>query len=289
MTFLVGASVLSATEPSDYERGIQEWRTRRVERLTAPDSWLVLVGRHPLKPGENRIGSAAHNSVVLASGPSEFGIIRIDTDGSATFSPAEGSASSVDGKPLLQPIRLVFSEDEKPTFVSSGTVTFHLIERGGTKFLRVRDSECVRRKHFAGIDSFPVSVAWRIEARWLASEKPVEVPVTNILGMVQNEKTPGKAVFEWEGKTYELLALDEGADAPLFFIFGDLTNGEETYGMRFLYAERPRDGKVVLDFNKAYNPPCAFTPFATCPLPPAGNRLRLRIDAGEKNYRGQHD
>jgi uncharacterized protein (DUF1684 family) len=121
-------------------------------------------------------------------------------------------------------------------------------------------------------------------------EKSRQIPLTNILGQVSPALVPGKAVFEWEGKTYELLAIDEGPHEPLFFVISDATSGKETYAAaRFIYAERAKDGKIVLDFNRAENPPCAFTPFATCPLPPKENRLPFAVTAGERNYRGRHD
>jgi uncharacterized protein (DUF1684 family) len=178
----------------------------------------------------------------------------------------------------------------EPTIVTAGTVSLFVIDRGGRKALRVKDSAAERRTHFVGLDYFPIDQAWRIEARWEPFEKSRLLPIMNILGQVEPEPVPGKAVFEHDGKTVELLAIDEGPDEPLFFVISDATIGKETYAAsRFLYAERPKDGKIVLDFNRAQNPPCAFTPFATCPLPPKENRLAFAITAGEKNYRGAHD
>jgi uncharacterized protein (DUF1684 family) len=181
-------------------------------------------------------------------------------------------------------------DEGKPTLVTAGTVSFVVIDRGGKKALRVKDSEAERRTHFLGIDYFPTDPTWRIEAQWVAFETPRMVPITNVLGQVAREPVPGKAVFTRDGKTYELLPILEGAEEPLFFVIADETSGSETYAAaRFLYAAQPKDGKVVLDFNEAVNPPCAFTPFATCPLPPRENRLALRVTAGEKKYRGGHE
>jgi uncharacterized protein len=165
-----------------------------------------------------------------------------------------------------------------------------VIDRGGKKALRVKDSAADRRTHFLGLDYFPVDESWRIVARWVPFEKPRLLPITNLLGQTAPEPVPGKAVFERDGKTYELLPIDEGPGEPLFFVIADATSGKETYGGgRFLYADEPKDGQIVLDFNRAQNPPCAFTPFATCPLPPKENRLPFAVTAGEKHYRGGHE
>ena len=162
------------------------------------------------------------------------------------------------------------------------------MQRGEELYLRVKDSASDRRKHFTGLDYFPLDPAWRIEAQWVSFDPVRQVNITNVLGQVSPAPVPGKAVFTREGRTFELLAIDEGADEPLFFVLSDQTSGAETYAAsRFLYAERPKDGKIVLDFNRAENPPCAFTPFATCPLPPKENQLALRVTAGEKVYRGE--
>jgi hypothetical protein len=170
-----------------------------------------------------------------------------------------------------------------------GTLSIHVIDRGGKKALRVKDSEAERRTRFAGIEHFPVDPAWRIEAEWVPFDRPRAVPIKNILGQESDALVLGEAVFGRDGHTLRLLPIQEAPDGPLFFIISDLTSGAETYGAaRFLYADPPRDGKVTLDFNRAINPPCAFTPFATCPLPPKENRLPIAVTAGEKDYRGEH-
>jgi uncharacterized protein (DUF1684 family) len=163
------------------------------------------------------------------------------------------------------------------------------MERGDSLFLRVKDSAAARRKNFAGLDYFPIDPSWRIEAEWVPFDPPHQVAITNMIGQTEPAPVPGKAVFTRDGHTFELIPIDEGANEPLFFVITDLTAGEETYeASRFVYAERPKDGKIILDFNQAYNPPCAFTPFATCPLPPKENRMKVRVTAGELKYRGEH-
>ena len=169
-----------------------------------------------------------------------------------------------------------------------GTANFVVIDRSGRKALRVKDSEAPTRTHFLGIDYFDIDPSWRVEAKWIAFDPPHELEVPTVIGTVEKYPVPGKAVFQRGGKTFELLPVIEvPGDRELFLIFADRTSGKETYGAaRFLYVPMPVDGKIVLDFNRAYNPPCAFTPYATCPLAPPENRLDLRVTAGEKKYRG---
>lgn len=282
---------LAAAEPvvMDYPHEIEAWRVERTARLMKPDGWLTLIGLHFLKPGENTVGTAPGNTVVLAKGPEHLGTVILGEHGEvrALFSP--GLGVQVGGTEVLA-ADLHDDAHGPSTVVTVGTVSLIVIERDGKKALRVKDSESERRTHFLGLDYFPIDPSWRIEAQWVPFEKPREVPIRNILGNVSPALILGKAVFTREGHTFELLPIQEAPDEPLFFVISDLTSGEQTYGAaRFLYAAPPVDGKVVLDFNRAQNPPCAFTPFATCPLPPKENQLTIAVTAGEKNYRGHHD
>jgi uncharacterized protein (DUF1684 family) len=260
--------------------------------LTKPDGWLTLIGLHFLEPGERTIGSARDNAVALAAGPARLGRVTLAADGKVTLVLAEGVDARVDGQPT-RTAELKLGEGKiKPTLVTTGTLSLFAIERGGKKALRVKDSASPRRAHFLGLDYFPTDPAWRIEARWEAFEASQLMPITNALGQTSPQPIPGKAVFERDGRTYELLPIDEGRDVPLFFVISDATSGKETYGAsRFLYVPWPAEGakSIVLDFNLAENPPCAFTPFATCPLPPKENRLPFAVPAGEINYRGGHE
>jgi uncharacterized protein len=274
----------SASDP--YQQEIAQARATRQTELTKADGWLTLIGLHFLQDGANTVGSAKDNAVVLTKGPAHFGVATV-ADGKVTFALADGVKAQIDGQDVRRAALRESAPPVKPSLVTSGTVTFYVVERGGKKALRVKDSAAESRTHFLGIDYFPVDPAWRIEARWEQFEKSRLMPVTNILGQTAPEPVPGQAVFERDGKTWALLAIDEGPDEPLFFVISDATTGKETYGAcRFIYAPRPKDGKIVLDFNLAENPPCAFTPFATCPLPPKENRLPFAVTAGEKNYRG---
>ncbi len=287
---IVGVSGLMAAEPvnGDYVHEIEAWRAARVQQLTKPDGWLTLIGLHFLKQGENTVGSAPDNTVVLAKGPAHLGTVMLSLEGQAKALFNPGLDVQVDGTAVLA---ADLHDDKKsaPTVVTVGAVSFLVIDRGGKKALRVKDGESERRTHFLGIDYFPIDPSWRIEADWVPFEKPREVSIRNILGNVSPALILGKAVFTREGRTYELWPIQEAPDETLFFVISDLTSGDQTYAAaRFLYAAPPVDGKVLLDFNKAQNPPCAFTPFATCPLPPKENQLPLAITAGEKKYRGEH-
>jgi len=242
-----------------------------------------------LQPGENTVGTAPGNSIVLVKGPAHFGTVVLSAEDKVTVTLNPAAEAMVDGISRLS-AEMDEGKRGKPTLVSCGTVSFFVVDRGGRKALRVKDSETERRTHFLGIDYFPINRAWCIEARWVPFERPREISIKNILGQESPALVLGKAVFERDGRTCEVLPIQEAPDEPLVFVISDLTSGNETYGVaRFLYADPPQDGKLTLDFNKAQNPPCAFTPFATCPLPPKENRLALAVTAGEKKYRGAHD
>lgn len=285
----LSAVAMRAAETSPaYTKEIEAWRAQRLARLTTPDGWLTLIGLHFLNPGDNTIGSAKDNDLVLAKGPAHLGKVTLAADGGLKVALAADAEARIDGKPAMAG-ELKWN-GRKPTIVTVGTLSFFVIDRSGKKALRVKDSEAERRTHFLGLDYFPIDPAWRIEAQWVEFEEPRTIPITNMLGLVSPAVVHGKAVFEREGKKIELIPIDEGPGEPLFFVISDATSGQETYGAcRFLYADAPENGKVVLDFNRTENPPCAFTTFATCPLPPKENRLSLAVNAGEKNYRGGHE
>jgi uncharacterized protein (DUF1684 family) len=273
-------------DPETYRLEIEHWRAQRIARLTATDGWLSLAGLHWLEPGPNTLGSASDNAVVLAKAPAHLGVIEWRADDELVLQLADASGARVDGETKTEAI-LHDDREPDPTRVSFGSVNFIVIERGGRKALRVWDSEAETRTRFAGIESFPVDPSWRIIADWTPFDPPQTLETANVIGQMERYPVPGKAVFERDGRRHELLPVIEvPGDTQPFLIFADGTSGRETYGAaRFLYADPPCGGKIVLDFNKAYNPPCAFTAFATCPLAPPENRLDLRVTAGEKKYR----
>lgn len=293
--FLLALLLLAAPSPpvkddvSLYRAEIEKWHADRVARLTAEDGWLSVVGLSWLKEGDNSLGSAASSTIVLPAGsaPARLGNVRLE-NGKATLTVVPGAEVTHDGKPV-RTIELASDADAEPTALRHGTLTFYLIRRGERIGMRVKDSAAAARKSFHGIQSFAVDPKWRVSARFVVYQPKKSIPIPNVLGNVTQEPSSGAVVFSIGGKEYRLDAVDEAGEEDLFLIFGDRTNGTETYGAgRFLYAPRPgADGRTVVDFNKAYNPPCAFTAFATCPLPPPQNRLPIAVVAGEKRY-GQH-
>lgn len=285
---LMNANVETSKPSADYTQEVNAWRAQRLERLKAPDGWLSLVGLHWLKEGKNSIGSAKTNDIVLAKAPEQLGTVILKGR-QASVELAAKSNATIDGK-KVKSAPMVDDSHEKPTTIAFGTTEFYLIERNGKFGLRVKDSAAEARTGFRGIDQFAIDPSWRIEAKWVPFDPPHKLETPNVLGETDQYPVPGKAVFTRDGKTYELMpVLEEPGAKQLFLIFADRTSGKQTYGAgRFLYADMPRDGKIVLDFNKAYNPPCAFTSFATCPLAPPENRLDAMVTAGEKKYAGAH-
>ena len=268
---------------------IEAWRKQRVDRLTGPNGWLSLVGLEWLKDGANKVGSAKDNDIVLTSAPAHLGTIALH-NGEASITLDAKAGATINGVAAAG-ADLLDDSAPKPTVVAFGTANFYLVHRGDKFGLRIKDSEAPTRKHFLGIDYFDIDPSWRVEAKWEAYDPPHEVEEANIIGQVDKVIVPGAAVFQHDGKTYRVEpVIETPGDTELFLVFSDKTSGKETYGAaRFVYTEPPKDGKVIIDFNKAYNPPCAFTPFATCPLPTDQNRLRVRVTAGEKKYRGAHE
>ena len=259
---------------------IAQWQERRAERLKAEDGWLSLIGLFWLNEGDNVI------SLPSAGSPTVKLVRRGDA---VVLEPA--ATRMIDGKPVANPTELRNDAHEAgPTVVQMGSVRFQVLKRGDRYGLRVKDAQAPTRTNFQGLDYFPTEPKWRVEARLVPYQPVKKIPITDVTGMTSENIAPGALVFTVDGKEYRIdPVLEEGSD-ELFLIFKDETSKHETYQPgRYLYAPMPGpDGKTVIDFNKAYNPPCAFTPFATCPLPPAQNRLPIRIEAGEKRYSGEH-
>jgi uncharacterized protein (DUF1684 family) len=292
----LGAIAVHAADTDPYTRQIAQWRTDRVARLTAPDGWLSLIGLEWLHEGANRIGAAPDNDIVLKAGPAHLGTITLAPDGDMHIVLDKDADAIVDGQPASEAALVddMHAGSGQPTTVRFGSASFYVIDRDGRKALRVKDPASPTRAHFLGIDSYPIDPSWRIEADWVPFDPPHKLEMGSVIGTIEAVDIPGKAVFQRDGHTFELLPYQEEPGGELFFVIADRTSGKETYGAaRFFYAALPthgltQPGKVELDFNKAYNPPCAFTPFATCPLAPPENRLDLAVTAGEKKYRGDH-
>lgn len=287
MTMSPGAG---AAEPDEaYRQSIERWRSERVERLRKPDGWLSLVGMHWVDPGRHRIGSAGDNDIVLNTGPAQLG--EIENDGTTlTFRADPAAGVSVDGQPAPAERALASDQSGAPTVVAfnAGEASFIVIERAGRLALRVRDAKAATRTGFTGIEYFPIDPSWRFEARYIAHPPGRTIEIASVINTIEPMPNPGALEFERDGKQHRLEVVDEG-DGAMFVIFADRTNGKDTYGPgRFVYAEPLDGGRAVLDFNRAYNPPCAFNAFSTCPLPPPENRLDLRVEAGERKYTGPH-
>jgi uncharacterized protein len=274
-----------------HRKEIEEWQESRRARITREDGWLTLVGLFWLKPGVNTIGSDSSNAVILPAGktPAHVGMISL-TDGKLRFETSGGVPVTA-GDSAIQSIDMLTDEVGRPTILRHGTVSFYVIKRGEQLGVRVKDSMSDTRTHFAGLDYFPVDTKFRFDARFEAYTPPKLMKIATQAGTVDEESSPGALVFEYEGETYRLDAIiEKGAESELFIMFADATSGAETYGPgRQLYTTLPdSNGLVELDFNRAYNWPCVFTDFATCPIPPRQNHLPFRVEAGEKMYRGHH-
>ena len=275
------------TDVAAHRAAIEQWHAKRVARLTSETGWLTLVGLYWLKPGENTFGRAPSNALVLdhAALPDTLGSFIV-TDGKALFTARAGAGVTHDGAPVTSLALLPDTAKDGPTVLAAGTLQFYTIERAGHLGVRVRDTQHPARTEFKGIDSFPIDPDWVVDARFIAYDPPHILKILNILGMVDDTVSPGALEFRRGFSTYRIdTVLESPEDEQLFIMFADATSGHETYGAgRFMYVDKPKDGHVILDFNEAYNPPCAFNDFATCPLPPPQNRIALRVTAGEKVY-----
>jgi uncharacterized protein len=281
---------MSAAE-AQYQSEESLWRMQRQEDLTKPDGWTSLVGLHWLTLPSHYVGSSARSGIRLAIGPPSLGMFQRNGD-KVFFTPERGLALTLDDKPFKGRVQLKDdSNDGIPSVLGfdEGKGKLTVIERGGNRGLRVKHADAPTRTQFKGLDYWPANRDWRVEAAFIPNPAGTTLPIVTIIGTTENMPNPGVLEFQREGKTYRIEAVDEGAQT-LLLIIADRTSGHETYGAgRYIKVPRPdAQGKVVIDFNRAYNPPCAFTPFATCPLPPNQNRLDLAIAAGEKRYGVKH-
>lgn len=260
-----------------HRKEIEQWQAGRLKRLTKEDGWLTLIGLFWLNEGNNVISLPKKNTPPVR-------LVRAGE--TVTLKP--DPSMTIGGKPIAGPTVLQNDAAESgPTIVQMGPIRFNVIKRGERLGLRVKDAEAETRTHFQGLDYFPIDAKYRVEARFEPYNPRKEIPIDDVTGMRSINISPGALVFTLDGKEYRIdPVLEEGSD-ELFIIFRDATSKDETYQAgRYLYAPMPKNGKTVIDFNKAYNPPCTFTPYATCPLPPLQNRLPIRIEAGEKRYAG---
>ncbi len=280
------ACVVLAQADEKYARAMEQFRAEREERLRSPDGWLTLAGLFWLSAGENRFGSDPENSIVLSTEgvPPWAGTFVYDGE-TVTLKTASDVVIRLNDEPVKRR-KLRDDGDEEPDVLTLGTLRLHVIERGDRHGVRVKDPESIHRKEFRGLRYFPLDPAYRFDAVFKPYDKPREVSSTTVIGTTLTRLALGSVEFTLDGEALSLQPLVEDPDdTSLWFIFQDQTSGKQTYGFRYLYADL-KDGRVDLDLNKAYNPPCAFTPYATCPLPQRKNRLEVRIEAGERIYIG---
>jgi len=275
---------------NNYTREVEDWKSNRATRLKGDDGWLTVVGLYWLKDGQNKFGTNPSNDVVFPKdrGPAFAGSFYLEKGKVRIEAPAN-SGITVNNKPVTS---MVLESDHDgntdPTEIHMGSLTFFVLNRGDKMAIRLKDKESPARQKFTGLEYYPINPSWRVEAKYEPYNPPKKMPIVNVLGMVEDTPSPGALVFNVDGKSYRLDTIQEPNEKDLFVIFGDKTNGHDTYGAgRYLYAPHPVNGKSVVDFNKSYNPPCSFTHFATCPLPPPQNKLPIEIQAGEKKY--QHE
>ncbi len=293
---LLGAWLLAGCGPAQEEReteaaalaDIETWRQKRFADLKQPDSWLTLAGLYWLKEGENRFGGDAGNDLLFPDkAPPQIGSFWME-DSLVRMETAPGVEVRHDGEPVTS-IEMDPGGESARVILEWGSLSWFAIKRDYGIGIRLKDSESPALAAFDGIGSFPVDLAWRLDGRFESYDPPKTVYVPTVLDTEAEYTVPGAMAFDVEGETYRLDITGEPADSAFFVIFADKTNGPETYGGgRYLWVEAPDDdGHMTIDFNKAYNPPCVFTPYATCPLPRPENHLSIRIEAGEKTY-GKH-
>jgi hypothetical protein len=259
------------TAPADYLAQLDAWKARRLRNLKAADGWLNIVGRWWLEEGTVRVGSAADNDIVVPAGPAKLGTLTQDAAGVVTFTPANGSA----------PVRAEPNKKSPPKFELEGLLV-EITTMNGENALRIRDTHSTEAEKFAPIDYFPPRPELRVVADWVPFAAPQQMTINTSKDIETEVEATHKAVFDLDGRHFELIATHGTPERPQFVI-RDLTSRDSTYpAARFVYGEDVTDTSIVLDFNKALNPPCAFTEFAVCPLPPPENVLPIRIEAGEK-------
>ncbi|MFO8174210.1 MAG: DUF1684 domain-containing protein [Longimicrobiales bacterium] len=275
--------------PAEYRAEIETWRARREAQLREPDSWLALRGLYWVSSGETTIGSDPRMDMVLPDGdaPGWVGTLTLRGQGSFDWEYAPEVAAEMPPENAA-PRRFRVDTDEGSPVMGWGSLSWHVIERYGDYAIRLRDASAPALERFTGLESFDVDPAWRIPARFDPYDPPRDIPMPNVLDVPATSRSPGAAVFEVDGRELRLDLTGEPDSDHLFLVFGDETNGGETYpGGRFLSVDAPNpEGWVILDFNRAYNPPCVFSPYATCPVPPPQNELPVRVEAGEKIYYG---
>lgn len=278
-----------------WQRELAEWRAQHAAELLKPDGWFALVGLEWLQAGDNSIGAASDNKIKLPPGaPPHLGVLHLENNAVTIFSSAEGFPPDllIDGKPAQKrSLPTGVDSDKDNPRIRIGSLEMYVIKRADRFALRIKDSQSTALKQFHGLKWFAPDSKYRVTARWVPYDPPRTTTLSTLIGTRYSQPVPGAAEFTLAGKRYRLEpVIEDPAEGKLFFIIRDTTSKTSTYGAcRFLYTPYPSKGlkeagELMLDFNRLENPPCAYTSFATCPLPPAGNRLPIPIPAGEKRY-----
>jgi uncharacterized protein len=283
LLWLVSLGASGSAGDERYREEIEKWRQKRVADLKAEDGWLSVTGLYWLRPGETKVGSDPSNDLLLPDRvPGLVGTFTLSKN-TAEFWPAPGVDVTRNGAPF-QGGRVYSDADPHPDTLALGDVKLILLKRGERHAVRIKDNRSALRASFAGLRWYPPRDEWRIQAAFVPHTVPSKLRMDTIVGETEVMESPGYVTFERAGKTYRLEAAGQ-KNGTLWFVFRDGTSGRTTHGgARQLYADPPKQGRVVLDFNKAVNLPCAYIPYATCPLAPARNRLSLAIEAGELKY-----
>jgi uncharacterized protein len=288
-----GASNPKMPESKAWASELETWRARRAANLQAPEGWLSLIGLEWLREGDNSFGSDADNRIqIAAKTAAHIGVVRLEKGLVRLQAPTGGFPKDllVDGKPA-QEMTLAADDADNPSKLTVGTITIIVINRDGRFALRIKDPQAATRLGFHGLKWYPPNAAYRVKAKWIPYNPPKTLDIPTVLGTTTHLPAPGAAEFTIDGQTVRLEpVLEDPKATELFFILRDATSKTSTYGAgRFLYTDLPdhgvaQPGELLLDFNRLINPPCAFTPYATCPLPPPQNRLTVAIPAGEQRY-----
>jgi uncharacterized protein (DUF1684 family) len=289
---LLAASLLA--QGGTFQRDLAAWRTQHAAELLKPDGWLSLVGLEWLQPGDNSVGSALDNGIRLAKGPAHLAILHLEGENVTLHPPAGGFPQDflVAGAPAKsQSLRAEGNQDKLAPRMIIGTLNMYVIRRESRFALRIKDAQSPSITGFHGLNWYPPDETYRVTAKWIPYIPFKTITLATLVGTNYDQPVPGAAEFALAGKTWRLEpVLEDPAVAKLFFILRDTTSSTTTYqACRFLYTGFPtngldKTGELVLDFNHMENPPCAYTPYSTCPLPPPGNRLPIPLPVGELRY-----
>ena len=280
-----------AVDSAAYATDTKAWRVKRFDAIAGPDGWSTLAGLFWLDSARYTVGSSDRSTIKLPSDNTPASLGTLTIDGTTVHFSTAGGAKVLHDSAAIDTITIATDKSGKATVLRAGSVTYRVIERGGRMALRVKDSSYVLRRDFKGLDYYPLDTAYRVMAHLVPHATPRTLRIMNVLGQTEEYRSPGMLEFSLHGVPYHITASFEGKDTTQYFvIFRDATSRDSTYPAgRFMYATLVDSaGNTLLDFNRAYNPPCAFTAFATCPLPPKENVLAVPVSAGELRYKGPH-